>query len=83
MNRFFAFVGGAAALAGTGYVVYRFGLSETDRQAIRNTANSARGLVEQVRTMVEPMAAQTEHSSEAERVANREDTRRQWEELGY
>lgn len=83
MKRFIALLGGAVALAGGGYAFWRYGLSDRDRKAISDTVDAARGLVEEVRSMVEPIGVQTAHSSEAERVANREDTRRQWEELGY
>lgn len=83
MKRLVALVGGAAAVVGAGYVFYQYGLSDQDRQSLHDMADAARSLFEEARSLIEPVAAQTERSSEAERIANREDTRRQWEELGY
>lgn len=83
MKKIFALIGGVAALAGVGFAYYRYGLSDSDRQALGDMAGAARNLFDEVRSAVEPSSAQEARSSEAERVANREDTRSQWEELGY
>lgn len=83
MKRLTVTLGALLALGGAGYAYYRLGLSESDRQAIGNMVSSARDLIDEAKAMVEPLSVQTAHSSDAERAANREDTRRQWEELGY
>lgn len=83
MRKATAVVAGMAALLGGGFAFYRFGLSDEDRRSISDMVAAARNLFDEARSMVEPAAAQTARSAEAEHIANREDTRRQWAELGY
>lgn len=70
------------AAFGGGFVYYRYGLSDQDRQSISQTVESAKGLLQEVELRVKPVLSQIRDGSGSIDEGNRDSTRRQWDELG-
>lgn len=83
MRRFGSTVLLAAAMAGGAYGFYRYGMSDEDREKLGRMVDSARALAQEIVSRVGPLLEQVGRDTEYSDMTNREDTRRQWTELGY
>lgn len=80
MKGFRSFVAISALAAAAGFVTYRFVLSDQDRASLTSMLQSAKGLYDEIAARVKPLI---ERNDIADDDSNREETLRQWTELGY
>lgn len=69
--------------AAGGYVYYRNGMSEKDRQSVTSEVDSARKLIETIGSRIKPVIDGMTHESEGSMEENRQATKQQWTELGF
>lgn len=80
MKRIRAMLIVTALAAGSGYVFYRYVLTDEDKAAIESMASSAKELCDEIATRVRPLVGQHEGARDT---SNRDMTMRQWSNLGY
>lgn len=69
----------AGVAAGGGYIVYNHVLSDQDRASITNAVDSAKSLYKEVANRIKPLVQQQENQD----TSNRDQTLRQWADLGF
>lgn len=82
MSRFRVGLAVIAGAATGGYLYYRYGLTNEDREKVKSTVSAARNVIEQIAAQVGPLV-ESVRQQPAQSTENRESTARQWTELGY
>lgn len=83
MRRFVATVGVASFMAGGAFALYRYALTDEDRDTIKRAIDSVKALAGAVWERVQPVIEDMASTSDVVDTTNRDATRRQWSELGY
>lgn len=72
---------GVGAVAGVGYLVYTYGLSENAQKSLRDAAHATYTAIRRLDELISQSSEPVKDAAAAS--AQRRETREQWEALGY